>query len=41
MEGFSVEIRQKETLKFSICSINKLSLILFLRINFEYIAKMK
>jgi len=36
-----VEIREKETAKFSRCIINKLSLTLFLRINFEYIAKLK
>jgi len=41
MEGLPVEIRQKETVKFSLCSINKISITKFLRINFEYVAKLK
>jgi hypothetical protein len=41
MKGLPVEIREKDTVKFPRCSINRLSLTLFLRINFEYIAKLK
>jgi len=40
MEGLPVEIREKETVRFSLCSINKISIKKFLRINFEYVAKL-
>jgi hypothetical protein len=41
MEGLPVELREKETVKFSRCSIDKFSLRVLLRINFEYIATLK
>jgi hypothetical protein len=41
MEGLPVEIREKETVTFSCCSIKKFSFTLFLRIDFKYIAKLK
>jgi hypothetical protein len=37
MEGLPAEIREEETVKFSRCSINKISITIFLGINFEYI----
>ena len=36
-----METREKETVKFSRCRINSLSLTVFLSINFDYIAKLK
>ena len=40
MKGLPVEVREKETVKISLCSINKISITKLLRINFEHVTKL-